>query len=197
MGLPSPEWLSLSQTASYVADRCGCSEQEAKNALAQAGREGRLDAKGSIPLSAHPDPKKREAHSVRRYEALRDVDWNQPIDWSVGKIGPYSGILIRQSSIESWVHQQPSAASMPEPRRALPTKIDEAITAAYDEAERAGKKPPNLKEIAALVQATLRNQGLKASGLQIQDRAGADEFKKRRRKPGATVASESRRQHKP
>ena len=81
MGLPSPEWLSPSRAAIYVTDCCGCSEKEAKDALLQAGRAGRLEAKGSIPLSTHPHPKKREAHPVRRYEALRDVDWNQPIDW--------------------------------------------------------------------------------------------------------------------
>jgi hypothetical protein len=197
MVLPSPEWLSLSQAARYVADRCGCSEREAKDALVQAGREDRLDAKGSIPLSVHRDPTKREAHPARRYEALRDVDWNQQIDWSVGKIGPYSGVLTRQSSIESWLHQQPSAVSTPEQKPAVPYQIDEAITVAYDEAESAGKKPPNLKEIVEPVRAALRNQGLQASGRQIQHRADTDEFKKRRRKPGATVASESRRKQKP
>ena len=103
MGLPPPDQLSLSQAVSFVIDRCHCSEREAKDALQQAGREGRLEAKGSIPLSTHRDPTKREAHPVRHYEALRDVDWNERIDWGAGKIGSYSTILIKRSSIESWL----------------------------------------------------------------------------------------------
>ena len=194
MVLPSPEWLSLSQAARYVADRCGCSEQEAKDALVQAGREGRLESKGSTPLSAHPDPRRREAHPRRRYEALRDVDWNNSIDWNASKIGSYSDVIINRLRIETWLDQTPSDASMPQLRLAPPLKIDEAIALAYDEAESARKKPPNLKEIVAPVQAALRDQGLQASERQIQDRADADEFKKRRRKPGPTVASESRQQ---
>jgi hypothetical protein len=113
MGLPSPEWLSPLQAAIYVTDCCGCSEKEAKDALLQAGRGSRLVAKGSIPLSTHPDPKKREAHPARRDEALRDVDWNQPIDWGADKIGSYSAVLIKRSSIESWLaaSQLPEAAN--------------------------------------------------------------------------------------
>jgi hypothetical protein len=112
MGLPPPEWLSLAQAVSFVIDRCRCSKREAEDALQQAGRDGRLEAKGSIPLSTHPDLKKREAHPVRRYEALRDVGWNQPIDWVAGKIGFYSAVIIKRSSIESWLapSQLPKAA---------------------------------------------------------------------------------------
>lgn len=197
MGLPPPEWLSLSQAVSFVIDRCLCSKREAEDALQQAGQDGRLEAKGSIPLSAHPDPKKRESHPARRYEILRDVDWNNPIDWNASKIGPYSDAVIKRLSIESWLGQRTSPASMPVLKPAPASKIDEALTAAYDEAQTAGEKPPNLKQIIAPVQAVLRKQGLEASGQKIQDRADADEFKKRRRKPGATVASESRRQQKP
>jgi hypothetical protein len=114
MGLPPAEELSLSQAVSFVIDRCHCSEREAKDALQQAGREGRLEAKGSIPLSAHLDPKKREAHRARRYEALRDVDWNQPIDLGAGKIGSYSAVLVKRSSIASWL----AASQLPEAARA-------------------------------------------------------------------------------
>jgi len=103
MGLPPPEGLSLSQAVSFVIDLSRCSKREAEDALLQAGRDGRLEATGSIPLSTHPDPKKREAHPVRRYEALRDVDWNEPIDWGASKIGSYSTVLIKRSSIESWL----------------------------------------------------------------------------------------------
>src|SRR5262249_46795528 len=94
----------------FVIDRCGCSEREAKDALVQAGREDSLDAKGSIPLSVHRDPTKREAHPARRYEPLRDVDWNNSIDWNANKIGSYSAILIKRSSIENWL----AASQLPE-----------------------------------------------------------------------------------
>ena len=112
MGLPSPEGLSLSQAVSFVIDCCRCFKRAAADALVQAGRDDRLEAKGSIPLSAHPDPKKREAHPARRYEALRAVDWNQPIDWVASKIGSYSAVIIKRSSIERWLtaSQPPEAA---------------------------------------------------------------------------------------
>jgi hypothetical protein len=141
-------------------------------------------------LSAHPDPRKREAHPARRYEALKDVDWNNLIDWNASRIGRYSDVLIRRLSLETWLGQPRSTASMPEPKRAPEAKIDEAIIDTYNKAEGAGNKPPNIKEIIAPVQEALRSQGFQASGRQIQERAAA--FKNRRRKPGPTIASESR-----
>jgi hypothetical protein len=81
-------------------------------------------------------------------------------------------------------------------RQAPELEIKNAIEEVYKSAESTGEKPPNLKEIVAPVQAALRNQGFEASGRQIQDLAGADVFKKRRRKAGPTVASESRRLQK-
>jgi hypothetical protein len=81
-------------------------------------------------------------------------------------------------------------------RQAPELAINNAIEEVYNSAESTGEKPPNLKEIVAPVQATLRNQGFKASSRQIQCLAGADVFKKRRRKRGPTVTSESRRLQK-
>jgi hypothetical protein len=69
--------------------------------------------------------------------------------------------------------------------------IDTAISDAYSEAERAGQKPPNLKEIVAPVQTKLLAQGHQASGRQIQKLAEAAKHKKRRRKVGPTIARES------
>jgi hypothetical protein len=50
---------------------------------------------------------------VRRYEALRDVHWNERIDWGAGKIGSHSEVLIKRSSIESWL----AASQLPEAAR--------------------------------------------------------------------------------
>jgi hypothetical protein len=73
------------------------------------------------------------------------------------------------------------------------SKIDQAIGAEYDRAEREREKPPNLKEIAKQVQVTLRSEGFRASQHQIQGLAEADKYKKRRRLPGRTMAADDRR----
>jgi hypothetical protein len=72
--------------------------------------------------------------------------------------------------------------------------IHKMISEVYSDTERAGLKPPNLKEIAAPVQERLSAKGHEASARRIQQVAEADEHKGRRRKPGTTVTSEKRRQ---
>lgn len=71
-------------------------------------------------------------------------------------------------------------------------KIHKAITAAYDTAEGAGKKPPNVNEIIKPVQARLRAAGYDASGRHIRELAGDHQHDNRRRKPGTTMASTKR-----
>ena len=68
--------------------------------------------------------------------------------------------------------------------------VIEAIRCAYDAAEAAGTKPPNVKELPAAVQPFLQQKGFRASGRRIQQLGAAEEFKRRRRRPGKTVASE-------
>jgi hypothetical protein len=179
--------------------RCNCSKREAKEALQQAGRDGRVDATGLIPLSAHPNAKLREAHPARRIESLRPADWGGQIDWDAGKVGPYFSVSIKRINIEAWLNagrEAPSTSVGSEDalRKAPNGTIRAAITAAYDEAERAGQKAPNVREVVKPVQAKLRDQGFEASGSQIQALADAEEYKKRRRKVGVTLASERRRQ---
>jgi hypothetical protein len=70
--------------------------------------------------------------------------------------------------------------------------IHKTISEVYNDADRRGLKPPNVKEIVAPVQERLIATGYEASGLRIQQLAGSDRYKNRRRKPGATVASEKR-----
>jgi hypothetical protein len=81
-------------------------------------------------------------------------------------------------------------AAADELRPAPAREIHKAIAAAYDRAEAADEKPPNLREIVPLVQAILRAGGYDASGRRIQENAGDDRHNNRRRKPGKTVASE-------
>jgi hypothetical protein len=78
-------------------------------------------------------------------------------------------------------------------RMAPPSMINTEIGDAYSAAERASQKPPNIKEIAKMVKLSLREKGYQASVPKIQELASAPKHKKRRRKPGATVASEKRR----
>ena len=54
----------------------------------------------------------------------------------------------------------------------------------YDLARSNKQKPPNIKEIIEPVQNALRCKGFDTSGKHIQELAGAEEFKKQRRKPG-------------
>jgi hypothetical protein len=79
-------------------------------------------------------------------------------------------------------------------RLASDSMIDKVINDTYTEADHAGLKPPNVKEIVAPVQKRLRAKGYQASGRQIQRLAEADRYKNRRRKPGATVTSANRQQ---
>jgi hypothetical protein len=63
----------------------------------------------------------------------------------------------------------------------------------YNTAEAAGTKPPNINELPAAVQPILQQQGYYSSGLHIKQLGDREEFKRRRRLPGRTVASERRK----
>src|SRR5262249_10549148 len=54
-------------------------------------------------------------------------------------------------------------------RNASPQAIDAAITAVYDDAAERGDKPPNIKEVAPLVQSKLKNLGSRASQKHIME----------------------------
>jgi hypothetical protein len=69
--------------------------------------------------------------------------------------------------------------------RPAPTAmIIEAIGCAYDAAEAARRKPPNIKELPAAVQPFLRQKGFSASGRHIEQLGDAEELKMRRHPPG-------------
>jgi hypothetical protein len=72
--------------------------------------------------------------------------------------------------------------------------IHKTIGRVYDEADKTGRKPPNVKEIVAPVQKRLNAAGFEASGRRIQLLAEADKYKSRRRKPGRTISSDLRRE---
>jgi hypothetical protein len=71
--------------------------------------------------------------------------------------------------------------------------VIEAIRCAYDAAEDAGRKPPNIKELPAEAQPFLQQKGFYSSGRQIMRLGVREEFNGCRRLPGKTVASERRK----
>jgi hypothetical protein len=78
-------------------------------------------------------------------------------------------------------------------RPASDRQIHVAITTVYNEAERTGTKPPNIKEVREPVQHELRKTRHTASGNHIMRLAGVPQHNRRRRKPGKTLASEKKR----
>jgi hypothetical protein len=161
--------------------RCNCSQGEAKKALRRAGLDGRFEAIGTIHLSAHPNPAFRARHGVPKREALRPDAWDSDIDWSAGTVGRYFSVLLNLASMEAWLGATQHARSTETFKHAPTPKIIE-------------QKPPNLNEIAKPVQRALRAEGFDASGRQIQLLADADEFRRRRRPAGPTLANKKRRQ---
>jgi hypothetical protein len=96
----------MSEAVALVVKRCGCSEEHARRALLDAGRNGRLIARGSVPLSAHRDLKKAAAHPHRKPEELRASDWGSDIDWIHSRIGRHFDVQITADSIEAWLSPQ-------------------------------------------------------------------------------------------
>jgi hypothetical protein len=88
--------------------------------------------------------------------------------------------------VSSW--QADSPGLKPAPHK----EIRAAIKAAYDAADAAGRKPPNIKELPAAVLPRLVEKGYHASGRLIQQVGDAQEFRLRRRRPGKTISSEQR-----
>ncbi len=74
------------------------------------------------------------------------------------------------------------------PKMASKAEIKRAIEAVYDAAKTEGNKPPNIKELADIVQPRLKASGRLVSKSQIQKIGAA--YKTRRRPRGKTVRSE-------
>ena len=70
--------------------------------------------------------------------------------------------------------------------------IESEVRRVYDIADKEGKKPPNIREVAKPVQDLLRGNGYKTSAKQIQEIAERPEFAKRRWPPGKTLKTEKR-----
>jgi hypothetical protein len=71
-----------------------------------------------------------------------------------------------------------------EPRRASKEMIREEIKSVYDEAERSGTPPPNIRQLSRIVRPLLRASGFDASFQLIENIGSEREFKRRRRPQG-------------
>jgi hypothetical protein len=103
--------------------------------------------------------------------------------WIAVRGFPYPTFWKRTNDDATWLNLKPASEPM----------IEDEVRRVYDIADKEGKKPPNINEVAELAQARLRETGHTASGRQIKGIAERPEFKKRRRLPGKTLSSERRR----
>jgi hypothetical protein len=131
---------------------------------------------------------------ARRHKA-RPPSW---CDASKGEIQPSRSLEeLKPAAGTAW-YDRPRDVSEPsraaeELKKAPDPIVIEAIRAVYDAAEKAGTKPPNINELPAAVQPILQRKGYYSSGLHIKQLGDREEFKRRRRPPGRTVASELRK----
>jgi hypothetical protein len=126
-----------------------------------------------------------------------DVERLWPPDPAPTLDGQGFGAKIDESKVETPSEpvsqgQAGSPALKPAPRQ----EIGAAIKAAYDAADAAGEKPPNIRELPAAVLPGLEERGYRTSARLIQEVGGAHEFKRRRRQPGKTISSEQRAKQK-
>lgn len=140
--------------------------------------------------------------------APRDLDWRKsrpnkpwqvlpnPVFWHLDWIEVFSADVTKVlcSGQQPWprVETQSEPVSPPALKPAPEKDIRAAITTAYDAAQAAERKPPNIKELPAAVLPLLEECGYHASGRLIQHHGEAQEFKRRRRQPGKTISSEKR-----
>jgi hypothetical protein len=183
-----PDWLEFTEAVKLTAKRwrLGINEETA-NQLFQACRDGRVRSRfpempldQTIPLAlwGHLDPNVNPGGATERILS----------------------VLVNRRDLEAWWHdveEESTGESLAARKPASERRIYAAITKAYDEAEDAGSKPPNVKEIVAPVKAILNKAGYEASGNQIQKLAGDPQHAARRGKVGVrrkTLTSEKRQQ---
>jgi hypothetical protein len=120
-----------------------------------------------------------------------------PDEWEVDaemrlkdKTGRFRVLLLLKFAVD-FLFKQP-----PEPEITLRQASDSAIKATiekvYNDAEAAGSKPPNIKELPIPVMRLLENGGYCTSKKRIMELGDLAEFKRRRRKVGKTLKNEQR-----
>jgi hypothetical protein len=110
--------------------------------------------------------------------AILEKDWQRLCDTAMISLG-----LHAEATCENEL--KPPSDSDDGLRHATDPRIHKAITAVYDEAETAGEKPPNIKEIADPVLKKLRADGYEASLTHVRLLADEERHARRRGRIGA------------
>jgi len=127
-----------------------------------------------------------------RVQWLKHVELLQEAGFQLSSQRPIEeGKAARERQTRGRNTSEPNADTPTEPRKATKPDIDRVIQAVYDEAERDGEKPPNIKELIEPVQAKLAATGHTASGLMIMKVGAGPQHKKRRWEPGRTKKKKS------
>jgi hypothetical protein len=111
-----------------------------------------------------------------------------------GTLTNFDEIEISGEDLIVWVElRRMLAASSSQKLREAPRElVDREIAAVYDEAEAAGRKPPNIKELPKAVLARLKSNGFHSSQALISELGRSSKHASRRRQPGITLSSERR-----
>ena len=132
----------------------------------QAAADGKFTVRSDSKLS--PDWREECRRLAAVAEAQRDWHWWHQHTWSQLKL-----LLVKEAEFLAWLDgatkhplKEPAAdTANPALKPAPKSKIDEAMSAEYEDAKQQGGKPPNVKEIVGLVQKRLRGQGsMQAAG---------------------------------
>ena len=196
----TPRWITLKEALDYIHQVEGGLRWVALEHLVQSLRD--QDVKARCASSLEPVPPIYWVDAARNPVHLRQSDYTEieVCFEDIHRIWPMALALdpnqvIAATSMQGAAILAPIEILDPDGaddrlRSANDRTVHQAIKVVYDSAEAAGKKPPNLKEIAAPVQASLRAIGYISSGRQIQKLAEAPQHKARRRRPGTTIRSE-------
>ena len=141
-----------------------------------------------------------EASCIPAFEILAEKpSWQYYPEWSPGfhamKVNSdefFRLIAVRRLPYPTfWKRTNDDAPSL-DLKPASKPMIEGEVRRVYDVADKEGKKPPNIREVAKPVQDLLRGNGYKTSAKQIQEIAERPEFAKRRWPPGKTLKTEKR-----
>jgi len=141
-----------------------------------------------------------EASCIPAFEILAEKpSWQYYPEWSPGfhamKVNSdefFRLIAVRRLPYPTfWKRTNDDAPSL-DLKPASKPMIEGEVRRVYDVADKEGKKPPNIREVAKPVQDLLRGNGYKASAKQIQEIAERPKFAKRRRPPGKPLKTEKR-----
>lgn len=201
MGTVRMEWdyrerkaVGLAKAIERISQRLDVSSDVAIDKLIEAASAGTVRSTGEVVLLGHRRRQIQFYWFSRSTLVPTTCNLQNDSIWNHAQ-GVVTRVKLDSDDLENWLRglETPGKAEAKRTsRRPSVQQIRTAIAAAYDEAIQTGKKPPNVVELPAFVNARLIKEGARASTRQIQQLAS--EFKDRRRKIGRTVASERPRQ---